>query len=299
MASPSDTGLDLSGYLEAAKVPLEPREPEPLWLDRLTHISPSSIAQAHGCLEHWRRRYICGEKVPPGEAALIGSTMHITLEHNYRQKIDSHEDRPLAEVMEYLEDEALPRKLEQEGGEGEIQWTTNLGTARETARRCTSAYYSLVVPRIQPIAVEQRVEVHARQLPIKMIGYVDTETGLRVIDTKTVSQAAKKIKPGWHLQGTFYAIAQRKQAEFHTISRAKTPTIYTPAELGDDLVVYPPDDAEHFFDQVGHMAQIIEWCYLKFGPDEPWPTTGAIGHWTQTKLPCDFCGWRSTCPAWA
>lgn len=292
----AEPGLDLSGYLEAAARPLEIRERG--WHEDLPdHLSPSGVSQAIGCLEQWRRRYVLREKVPPGEAALIGSTMHITLEHNYEQKIESHEDLPLAEVMDYLHDEALPRKLEQEGGEGEIEWTTNLDTARQIARRCTLAYYSHVVPRIQPVAVEQRVSLWPRQLPVEMMGYVDTETEARVIDTKTAGQATKKIKPGWWTQGGFYALAQGKPVEFHTISRAATPTLWTPAELGDDLVVYPPE-TERFFDRIGAIAKMIEFCFLTYGPDEPWPQTGAIGHWTQNKLPCDFCGWRKVCPAW-
>lgn len=292
----TDTALDLDQYRQVATRPLEAREPG--WTLPIEHFSPSAFGMANRCLEQYRHRYILGERERPGEAAFIGSTMHITLEHNYRQKVSSGVDLPLGEMMDYLSDQALPEKLASEGGAEEISWTTDLENAHGIARRVTSSYYTYVVPRIQPVAVEQKVELWPRQLPVKMIGYVDTETAERVIDTKTVGRAEKKIKPGWQLQGGFYSIAQGKPVEFHTVSRAATPTLWTPAELGDDLVVYPPDQ-ERFFDRLGHMAQLIEWCFLTFGPDEPWPTTGAIGDWTQNKLPCEFCGWRSVCPAWA
>lgn len=296
MTSPSDQGLDLAQYHEVATRPLETRKPG--WALPIEHLSPSSLAMANRCLEQFRHRYILREKEAPGEGAIIGSVVHGSLEHNYKQKIASGIDLPVAEVIQYLEDEALPEKLEREGGEGEVKWTTSLETAREDARRCTSAYYGFVVPRIQPVAVEQRISHWPRQLPVEMIGYVDTETADRVIDVKTGARATTKLKPSWALQGNFYSVVQGKPVEFHSVSRAKTPTITTPAERGDDMVAYPPKE-ERFFDQLGQMAQLIEWCFLTFGPDEPWPTTGSIGDWTQNKLPCEFCGWRSTCVAWA
>jgi PD-(D/E)XK nuclease superfamily len=296
VTSPSDTGLDLGQYREVATRPLEAREPG--WDLPIEHFSPSMLGMFNRCMEQFRHRYLLGERERPGEGAVVGSVVHISLEHNYRQKVTSGVDLPVAEVIEYLEDKALPEKLEKEGGADEIEWTTSLDTARDDARRVTSSYYGFVVPRIQPIAVEQKISVWPRQLPVEMIGYVDTETAERVIDVKTGARATTKVKPSWMTQGNFYALVQEKPVEFHTLSRAKTPTITTPAERGDDLVVYPPE-RERFFDQLGQLAQLIEWCFLTFGPDEPWPTTGAIGDWTQNKLPCEFCGWRSTCPAWA
>ena len=68
------------------------------------------------CPRQWYLRYVKGKKEAPGESLVIGSMFHETLEWNYQQKIESHEDRPLSEVVEYLEDAAVPKVLEEAGG---------------------------------------------------------------------------------------------------------------------------------------------------------------------------------------
>ena len=286
---------------------VEPEQP-PTWSvcnvqgEVISHLSPSSLGMARRCLEQFRRRYVLQEKERPGEAAIVGSIVHSTLEWNYRQKIASFTDLPLAEVIEYLDDEAAAAVVSERGGPDEVEWdhpdpVEAFDAARDDARRVTSAYYRVVVPRIQPIAVEQKIRVRPRQLPVDLIGYIDLETEPRVIDTKTGKRATTSIKPSWQLQADVYANVVGKPIEYHTISRAKTPTITTPVERGDDLVVYPRDP-EQLYTSLGHVAQLVEWCYLTFGPDEPWPTTGRIGDFTQNKLACDFCGWRKSCVAW-
>lgn len=290
-------------------LPLPEPEPPAAWQVRnvrgevIEHLSPSSLGMAKRCLEQYRRRYVCLEKERPGEAAIVGSIVHAALEWNYEQKIESHQDYAIADVIQYLDDEASVRVVEERGGVEEVEWDTPdyvsaFDAAREDARRVTSAYYRAVVPRIQPIAVEQRIHVRPIQLPVNLIGYIDLETEARVIDTKTGKRANTSIKPSWRLQADVYANVVGKPVEYHTVSRAKAPTITTPVERGDDLVVYP-GDATQLYTALGQVAQLIEWCYLTFGPDEPWPTTGRIGDFTQNKLACEFCGWRSVCVAWA
>ena len=291
---------------ELAPLP-EPEQP-PAWSvataqgKPIDHLSPSSLGMARRCLEQFRRRYVLGEKERPGEAAIVGSVVHSALEWNYEQKIASHTDRPIAEVIEYLDDQAVPNVLNERGGAEEVEWdgkdpVAALDLARDDARRVTSAYYRVVVPRIQPIAVEQKIRVRPPQLPVTLIGYIDLETELRVIDTKTGKRANTSIKPSWRLQADVYANVVGKPVEYHTISRAKAPTITTPVERGDDLVVYP-GNVEALYTSLGQLAQLVEFCWLTYGPDEPWPTTGRIGDFTMNKLPCEFCGWRKVCVAW-
>jgi len=298
----------IAGYAQVAQLPLDEPELPPSWSvvgsrgTVLDHLSPSSLGMARRCLEQFRRRYILGEKERPGEAAVIGSIVHATLERNYEQKIVSFTDLPLAEIIEYLDDEATYTVVAERGGPEEVEWdnpdpVAGLDAARDDARRVTSAYYRSVVPRIQPIAVEQKIKVRPPQLPCTLLGYIDLETEQTVIDTKTGKRATTSIKPSWRLQADVYANVVGKPVEYHTISRAKAPTITTPVERGDELVVYP-GNVEQLFTSLGHLAQIVEWCWQRFGPDEPWPTTGRVGDFTQNKLACDFCGWRKDCVAW-
>ena len=49
----------------------------------------------------------------------------------------------------------------------------------------------------------------------------------------------------------------------------------------------------------GLLIDQIEWMYERYGLDEEWPATGRMADWSQSMLPCNFCGWKSDCPAWA
>src|SRR5262245_15382601 len=179
------------------------------WPERIKHLSSTSLGMFRRCPEQFRHRYILGEKERPGEALVIGSMFHESLGWNYLAKIDSHEDQPLADLVQYHQDVAVPKVLEEHGGEDEIAWDSNdpavgLATARADSERILSAYRRRVTERIQPIAVEQEFRIPAEPVPI--IGYIDTLTDdQRGIDTKTGKQSAKKLKPSWRLQAVLYS----------------------------------------------------------------------------------------------
>jgi hypothetical protein len=151
----SEVVLDTSSFLPAAPAPVEP----PRWLGQFAHISPTSLGMFRRCPRQFYMRYVLGKKERPGEPIVIGSMFHETLEWNYVDKITSHEDKPLSEMVEYLQDAAIPKVLADNGGEEEIRWdgddvAKGVARARNDAERIMSAYRTVVVPRIQPVAVE-------------------------------------------------------------------------------------------------------------------------------------------------
>lgn len=232
---------------------------------------------------------------------MIGSVFHETLEWNYRQKIDSHEDLPLSNMVEYLHDAAVPKVIENAGGEGEVRWDdgSGLDAARADSERVTAAYRNTVTPRIQPARIEQRFEVAVAGLPVPIIGYLDTITDdQRVIDTKTGKRVEKKVKPSWQLQGLLYASSSGLPVEFHSVSRAKTPNIVTAVE-SDEMTVWPSkSEAQNLNMTIVAICEQIQWLYDRLGPEETWPTWGRFADWSMNMLPCNFCAWRRQCPAW-
>lgn len=268
------------------------------WPPMVAHLSASSVGMLFRCPRQYQRRYIFGEKERPGEAIVVGSFFHEALQHNYEQKIASHVDLSLSEVTQYLQDAAVPKVLEGEGGVENIRWDTNLDTARYDAERMTAAYMHNVVPRIQPAGVEARFEI-AVGLPIPVIGYVDAWDTQRTLDTKTGKQAASKVKPSWQLQGRLYAYATGRPTEYHSISRAKTPKIVTALESAE-MVVPVPNEGQ--FENMSHLFRTafeqISYYWERHGTEEDWPTFGAVPDFTRNMLPCDYCGWRVNCPAW-
>lgn len=269
------------------------------WPEQIHHLSQSSIGMLLRCPRQFERRYLHHEKERPGESIVIGSFCHEAWQHNYEQKIRTQTDLPLSEVVTYLQDAAVPKVLEEEGGIENIRWDNTLDVARGDAERMTTAYMQAVVPRVQPVGVEMKFDLELAGVPVPVIGYVDLWEEGRTLDTKTGKQAVTKVKPSWRLQGTLYAWATGRPTEYHSISRAKQPRIVTALE-SEAMVVPVPTEAQRA--NVEHMfrtaAAQISYFYATYG-EEGWPTFGSIPDFTRNMLPCDFCGWRQGCPAWA
>ena len=267
----------------------------------LRHLSASSIGMLLRCPRQFQRRYVFGEKERPGESMLIGSYLHTTLNWNYAQKISSGEDVPLATAMEYFNDHAVPKVNEQEGGIENVKWDSSPEDARSDGERITAAYYKAVVPRIQPVATEQKFTLQIPEVEVPVIGFIDVQEEGRVIDTKTGKQVQSKVKPSWMLQGRTYSYATGLPTEYHSISRAKTPGIKTGLE-SEDLIVPVPTEAQmhEFVRLVQTAAHLLRVFIRDYGTHEQdWPTWGAVPDFTRNMLPCNFCGWRQGCPAWA
>lgn len=281
------------------------QKPRGTWLDgHFAHLSASSLGMFRRCPRQFQQRYLLGRKEPPGEGLIVGNFFHSTLSYNYAQKIASHEDRPLSELVEYLEDEAVPMVVEAAGGVNEIRWDLPdpqqaLDVARSDSTRITSAYHRQVLPRMQPVATEQRMEWHAEGIPVPIIGFLDTILPDRAVDTKTGKQAPSKVKPGWQLQADLYSSYLGKPIEFQTLNRSATPKIVTALE-SEDLVVHPKwQERENLLYTLRQMVEQIEYMWERYGLEDKWPTWGKWADWSQNVRPCDYCGFRNDCPAWA
>jgi hypothetical protein len=252
------------------------------------------------CPRQFQHRYLRGEKERPGESIVLGSMFHETLEWNYLQKIQSHVDQPISDALQYLYDVAVPKVIEENGGADNIEWDDKPEACVSDAERITSAYYRHVVPRIQPTATEQKFEIQVPGVEVPVIGYIDVQEEERTLDTKTGRQASRKVKPSWQLQGRMYAFATGKPTEYHSVSRAKTPTIITAVESADMIVPVPTEQQMTEFTRlVNTAADLMRHFLTTYGVDEEWPTWGAIPDFSRNILPCDFCGWRQGCPAWS
>ena len=270
--------------------------------DHFKHLSASSIGMLMRCPRQFQHRYIRGEKERPGEAIVLGSFFHETLEWNYRTKIKSHVDQPLDDALQYFHDVAVPKVIEENGGIDNIAWDdpTKPEACVSDAERVTTAYYRHVVPRIQPTATEQKFTIEVPGVEVPVIGYIDTQEEERNLDTKTGRSASRKVKPSWQLQGRMYSFATQKPTEYHSVSRAKTPTIVTAVESADMIVPVPTEQQmDEFVRLVNTAADLIRHFLDTYGLDDEWPTWGAIPDFSRNILPCDFCGWRQGCPAWS
>jgi hypothetical protein len=290
--------LDVSQYRSGLAVEIGRRIDDSLaWNLPVDHLSPSSFAMARRCPYQWQQRYLLGRKERPGEAPVMGTTVHAALERNFAWKISSHEDIPLQDLLQWYMDEAFAQVVyeEQEKAGEDILWDTGPEATRQRGYQIVAGYHNVVAPRIQPLRVETKIEVDFG-LPVPVVGRFDLEREVSTIDFKTGKNKTMKPKEDWRIQAAVYGEATGKPVEFHSLSaspRTNAVTIVTPLE--SEALLVEPKLAERNEMRRTLRAIANELCmYMDlFGPDEPWPTHGRFHTWA-----CDYCGFRGGCPAW-
>jgi hypothetical protein len=264
----------------------------PAWPTQLPqHLSATQLSMAARCPEQYRQRYILGKKERPGSALIIGAADHKAHEHNFRQKITTKQDLPLADVEDAYA-QAFDDAIDNAGGESEIAWMDdNYSKAKDSGASLVRLYHTTISPGLVPDDVEKKIELAIPSLPIPVIGYVDLETSAAIFERKTTKRAEKDLKGDWRLQGLVYRAALGKPVNWHVSVRKASPEILTPATHPNLRLDVGGVDIAHRY--IGRLAQQLHALFLMYGPDETWP--GAITHpWA-----CGFCGYRSACSWWA
>jgi len=269
------------------------------WLDGyLNHLSASGIRLLRICPEAWRQRYILGRKERPGEALTLGKAVHLAIAFNGEQKVDTFTDKPTSEVVQYFNDAAWPNAIAEDGGVDEIRWDKKPDEVRSDGERVTGTYHQNVSPRVQPIAVEQKFEIVVPGVPVPVIGYIDTEEASNLVDIKSGKQVQRKPDANWRMQGVIYSMAKGKPTHFHSISRAKVPSIATPLEEEAMVVTLRESQRELVERVLRDYAAQAEFYFRRHGPDESWPFSGLFSDY-KGGAACLFCGFRKDCKAWA
>jgi RecB family exonuclease len=171
-------------------------------------ISQSMLGMFLRCPAQWERRYVNNEIIPPGIAARRGSATHKAAQVNHAQKIKSGQDLPVADLQDAARDHYI--KLVKEEGvfiprDQVTEKGKLLAEGQDTAIRLTKLYREALAPQIQPVIVEQRLEIDAGLvLPIQ--GTIDVLTADNWLpDLKTADKSKSAAEADNSLQLTFYA----------------------------------------------------------------------------------------------
>ena len=258
------------------------------------YISASQISMFAGCPEQYRRRYICGEKIPPGIALLVGTGVHAGAEHNFTQKIQSHADLPENQIVEAavagFEAESnlgymLSPDEESRGG------LVVLGEAKDTVAQLAAVHAARQAPDYQPIAVEHstRIELPGSRDLLAITDLRDDQH--RVIDFKTAAKKKPQSEVDTSIQLTIYAAAYMKdmgvapaEVRLDTLTKTKKP---------DRQVLSSTRTAADFNALAARMIATIDTIDLLVAKGQDvWP--GAeIGSW---RCSARFCGYWASCP---
>ncbi len=156
----------------------------------------------------FERRYILGIKDPTSGAAALGKAWHKAVELNYRHKLASGADMPLAEVQaRFIEAfDAILAKEEVVFKSGEKP-----AKLKDIGLAITSVYHSTIAPRIKPALIEERFRVGlGDEFPYDLVGVWDLvdDQGI-VIDHKAYSHAPSQEEVDQNVQLGVYALAYR------------------------------------------------------------------------------------------
>jgi hypothetical protein len=179
---------------------------------RRPHISPSQIDMYLRCGEQWRRRYLCGEVIPPGIALIKGSAVHKAAEVNFEQKIASRTDLPLTQLCEAAA-EHVDATIRKDGlfltpEEETIGAQKVIGQIKDSAVTMTGAFVRGIAPRIQPAMVEKFITIPIPNCSHDLLGRLDIATeGDEVVDLKTSSRKKTQEDIDRSDQLTFYDAA--------------------------------------------------------------------------------------------
>lgn len=186
------------------------------------HLSPSSLDLFAKCGEAYRRRYIDGDKIPPGVAAISGQASHRGAQHNFRQKIESGEDLPASEIVDAsvaAMDDAVSRDgVELSAEEADRGLKIVLGEARDIVAKRAAWHAEHQAPAWQPHMVEEPLRIVVPDREYDLFGYVDLvaeavsqsrvrQSGLHVVDFKNRSKKATQDEASSSVALTFYAAA--------------------------------------------------------------------------------------------
>jgi len=203
--------------------------------NKLKEIHISWLNTLFRCGEQFRRRYICGEKIPPDIALIIGSTTHKTIEKNLQEKMITGRLLPKS-VISDMAVEDLRNRFE-EGINPNDELLKELGKrkvkniAEKQAVACSLVHREKLAPKINPVAIEDSFEfsIEGSDWKIKGTSDIEEEKNGRIIlrDTKTANRKQQEGSADTDMQLTMYSLKVYKQ-------RGKLPD-----KITKDIIIKP------------------------------------------------------------
>jgi len=166
-------------------------------------LSPSQVASLMDCAYRWHAKYVLKMPEPPTSNQILGRAVHAALAANFEQKCDSKIDLPVVGVL------AVYREAWAVQSEGiefhDVEDPIELGKIGEAL---VSKYMEEAAPRIEPAAVEMRVE--GTIAGVRVMGYIDLlDVNGCVIDIKTAKARPSSISPMHRFQVATYRYLTR------------------------------------------------------------------------------------------
>lgn len=176
-------------------------------------IHQSMLNMACRCGEQFRRRYLEGERIPPGAAAARGTGLHAANETNLRQKIVTRTDLPLADLQDAARDgfvhalsDGVFMAKDEVAAKDRI-----LNDALNDCISMTGLYRAVIAPQIDPVAVEKEFRFTVPWITLPLAGKIDIQREGRVDDLKTSGKKWADGQIHQEIQPVFYSLAHEHE----------------------------------------------------------------------------------------
>ena len=207
------------------------------------HLSTSQLELYARCPEAYRRRYVEGERRPPGVAMLVGTGVHSGAEVNFRQKIESHVDLSANEIVDAAV-ASYNQRVHNEGVQPEIGQSKRLATAlgRDHVVHLASAHAAAQAPHYQPVEVEKATTIILPSCSHDLVAVTDLRDDKnRVVDFKTAAKAPTNGEAHASLQLTVVATAYQvdrgekpNEVRLDVLTKTREPKRYVLASERDE-----------------------------------------------------------------
>jgi hypothetical protein len=163
------------------------------------------------CMEAFRRRYIMGEKIPPGVRMIVGTGTHRGVDADMKHKIETGELLPLDAVTDATRD-GLNAAWEREGVTLEPEELARgmkliRGEAVDKAVRLARLHATETAPAINPTHAERPWSLEIKGYPFDLVGRIDIQEADGIRDTKTSGKTPGADCAEKSLQLKAYALA--------------------------------------------------------------------------------------------
>ena len=190
------------------------------------YLSASQVNSYLRCAKAYEWRYIKGAISPPPARMIEGRAMHRGLEAGHREQKRTSKVPPLDIFLDAWRDGWKDMSREIVDWEGETAHTV------ETRDRTFLVDYRTTrVPKLRPVAVEQRFYTMIGKIPV--LGFIDLiddeKEGKTIVDSKIVSRVKSAAETNSDGQLTLYArVAAVERVRFDCFVKLKTkPAIKT------------------------------------------------------------------------
>lgn len=182
---------------------------------RKPHLSVTQMETVAKCGEIWRRSYEEKEKIPPGFAAVKGRAVHSAAEVNWKQKIQSHTDMPVKDIVDLsasLVTNEIHAGISLMPSETGIPLSVLKGRATDDVVKMARLHAMVQAPLYQPTKVEESIRVNLPNCTHDLLTVLDmADDKHRVVDLKTTGKAMKQDDADDSIQLTAYHLAYEAQ----------------------------------------------------------------------------------------